>query len=223
MVAHSFRDSKRTQHCLFLCISSFTADRYEATASGIAEEHLTDRSVKLNDVDIDLPTDKPSGYVEQLTAIRFDNAFIQRGATITNAHIQFTSFAADDAISKYTVKVSMRVSGEKSGRSSPLAATTSNISQRIKTINTVTWAPPRWDGAGKDGSAQKTSDLYCIIQEIVAQPDWVPGNSILILFERSSSVSLTQPDRRRAVFGGAGTPVLTLDFKSLFSLLCSKS
>jgi hypothetical protein len=190
------------------------------TASSLAEERLTDHFVVLNDIDIDLPSDRPLDYIEQLTALRFDGLDISWGATISKAAIQFTSYAADDGeLLLTTVKASMTITGEYAPSALNFSSSLADVSRRRKTVNFATWAPPLWNDSNLAGAAQRTVDLSRVIQEIVAQPGWVSGNSVVIMFQRSSTIWLGgQVDRRRAIFGGNNSPVLTVTFTSKFAI-----
>ncbi len=55
-----------------------------------------------------------------------------------------------------------------------------NISSRAATSASVTWIIPDWDDE-QNGTAQQTSDLKSILQEIINRPDWSSGNSIVII------------------------------------------
>ena len=199
------------------------ADVCSVTASSLAEERLTDHLVLLNDIDIDLPSDRPLGYVEQLTALYFDGLEIDWGATISQATIQFTSSAADDKLLlSSTVKASMTITGEYGAYAPMFSSSFADVSQRPKTVSFATWAPPRWNASNLAGAAQRTVDFSSVIQEIVTHPSWISGNSVVIMFQRSSDVDLSEADRRQAVFGSSNkNPVMTVTFTSTYACRCS--
>ncbi|HNZ70041.1 MAG TPA: glycoside hydrolase family 88 protein [Chitinophagaceae bacterium] len=111
----------------------------------------------------------------QVVGLRFINVTIPKNATITQAYLQFTASTNNYAIPNLTIR------GENSGNSAAFALTSGNISARTLTSSSVTWIPPSWAVIDESGSAQKTSDLSAIVQEIVNRPDWDSGNSMTFI------------------------------------------
>jgi hypothetical protein len=112
----------------------------------------------------------------QKVGIRFVNVNIPKGAVITKAYLQFKV----DEISSATTPLT--ILGEASSNAAAFTTTTGNVSSRLKTTNVVGWSPPAWLTLKATGTAQRTPNLATIIQQIVNQSGWAPGNSLAMLF-----------------------------------------
>ena len=139
----------------------------------------------------------------QAVGIRFTGVNIPRGAIITNAYLQFK---ADETNSK---AISLTIFGEASGNAAAFANTARNVSSRARTANSVTWAPPAWSKRGEMGTGQRTPNLNAIVQEIVNQTNWNPGNSIVMVVMGNNNNK-----RVAKSFEGnsAGAPLLHVEF-----------
>ncbi len=136
-----------------------------------AEENSTNGFVNLGSSDIELVFDGN----DQIAALRFNNISIPQGATITNAHLQFTV----DEVSTGTSN--LIIHGEDIDNASAFTTTTSDLSSRITTSASVNWSPPDWNTEGEAGPNQQTPDLSAIIQEIVDRPSFSQDNSVVLL------------------------------------------
>lgn len=58
-------------------------------------------------------------------------------------------------------------------------------SARATTAAFAAWAPAAWPGVGAAGADQRTPDLAALIQEVVDQPGWSPGNALVLLVSGS--------------------------------------
>jgi hypothetical protein len=126
---------------------------------------------------------------------------IPKGATITNAYIQFK---VDETSSDIT---NLSIQGEATSSALAFASTSRNVSSRSRTINAVSWSPPSWLTIGAMGTGQRTPNLAPIVQEIVSQTGWTAGNSLVII--------LTGSGRRVAeAYEGdpAGAPLLHIEY-----------
>lgn len=108
------------------------------------------------------------------TALRFTEVNIPRGATITGAHLEFTSGAA---LSDPSTQV--KVSTELSGNSLLLSSTSGDITGRTKST-AVTWdiADP-W----VSGSTYTSPSLTAQVKAVVDRTDWCGGNAMTFLLE----------------------------------------
>jgi hypothetical protein len=127
--------------------------------------------------DLELVYDK-SG---QVVGMRFNGVKIPQGAVITNAYVQFR---ADEASNR---TVNLTINGEASANASMFTTAPRNLSRRPRTSNSVAWAPPAWSRRGDMGAAQQTPNLKSVVQEIVNQPSWVSGNSLVIIITGKSN------------------------------------
>jgi len=142
-----------------------------ASSEDDAEERQSG-TVGTKSTDLELALDKTL----QTVGIRFAGVSIPRGASVTDARIQFRS---DEA---RTGPVTLVIHGEASDDAASFAAVKGNVSSRLPgTSRTVSWSPPDWLVAGEAGEAQKTPNIATIIQEIVDRPGWASGNALVLL------------------------------------------
>jgi hypothetical protein len=141
-----------------------------ASSSDDAEESATG-SVSLTSSDLELVVDRSN----QTVGMRFNGVAIQKGATISNAWIQFQT----DQVS--TGAVSLTIRGQAADNATTFTTAAANISSRPKTTAAVSWSPADWTSVGTAGDAQRTGNLSSVIQEIVNRPGWASGNSLAIL------------------------------------------
>lgn len=162
------------------------------------EENSSGR-MNFNSTDLDLVYDRSA----QVVGIRFTGLNVPMGATITNAYIQFKV----DKTSSRTIN--LNINGEASANASAFAGAARNVSMRPRTANSVTWSPPAWSKAGQMGTAQQTPNLKSIVQEVVSQPNWNSGNSIVMIITGGRN-----GNRVARSFDGdsAGAPMLHVEF-----------
>ncbi len=154
-------------------------------------EEQEDGSVILDSSDLELVED--TGV--QVVGVRFNNIPLARGANIRRAHLQFTCDEPSD------VATSLIIAGEKSANAARFAAESHNISSRSRTRAEAAWRVSPWTKAGAHDSAQRSPDLKAILQEIVNQTDWRPGNSAAFLITGAGKrvASAMQPPGTEAV------------------------
>jgi hypothetical protein len=141
----------------------------------------------------------------QVVGIRFTGVNIPKGVEITNAYIQFKV----DETSSQTIR--LIVNGEASANASAFANTSRNVSKRLRTSNNVAWSPLAWTKTGEMGTSQRTPNLKPIIQEIVNQSIWNPGNSIVIIITGSVGKRVAQSFEGNS----SGAPLLHVEFSML--------
>ncbi|MBL7943283.1 MAG: DNRLRE domain-containing protein, partial [Flavobacteriales bacterium] len=112
---------------------------------------------------------------DQQVGLRFTGVAIPQGATVLNAYVQFT---VDETPSGTT---SLIVQAEANDNPATFETSTSNISSRPKTVNSVSWDPPVWSTLNQSGIDQQTPNLAPVIQEVVNRSGWVSGNALAIL------------------------------------------
>jgi hypothetical protein len=123
--------------------------------------------------DIELVYDSNS----QVVGLRFTGVNVPAGAVITNAYVNFT---ADETSSE---AVTVQIQGQASPNASAFIDENGDVSSRIRTQNYVNWSPAPW---GTIGATQATPNLAPVIQEIINQPGWSPGNSVVIIISGTS-------------------------------------
>ena len=146
-----------------------TFDARVAADADDAEESSSG-SVSITGSDLELVNDGNN----QVVGFRFPNLNIWSGATITSAWIQLT---ADESQSEATI---LTFNGQLVANAPAFTTSTRNVSTRARTTNAITWAPDSWTTGGA-GVAQKTPELKSIVQEIVSQGGWAPGNAIAFI------------------------------------------
>ncbi len=149
---------------------SFSIDMRVSASTDDAEEKATG-GMRLASSDLELVYDGG----DQTVGMRFNGVAIPRGATITNATIQFQ---VDEVQTEAT---SLLIQGEAADHAATFAGTAGNISTRGRTAASVPWVPVPWTTKSEAGPDQQTPDLRTIIQEIVNRPLWASGNSLAII------------------------------------------
>ena len=154
-------------------------------------------SMYINSGDLELVYDSSN----QVVGIRFVGVNVPKGATITNAYLQFQ---VDEASSGVTT---LSIQGEASSNALAFASTARNVSSRLKTTNTVSWSPSSWLTLGAMGTAQRTPNLAPVVQEIVSRSSWVTGNSLVMMIT-GSGVRVAEAYE----IDPAGAPLLHIEY-----------
>ncbi len=149
-----------------------TVDVAITVGSDDVEQNMTNNTVNLNNADLELGAD---GTVAQQVGLRFPGVSIPRGATITNAYVQFTA----DEIPN--VSASLLVQGHAVDNAPAFANTAGNVSNRARTATQVSWNPPVWTAIGAAGIDQQTPNLSPIVQELVNRTGWASGNAMVVI------------------------------------------
>jgi hypothetical protein len=162
-----------------------------------AEERTDSHAIDLNSSDLELTTDS----VTQVVGMRFNSVAIPKGATITNASIQFKVDETD------SITTQLHIFGQATDNPSTFTTSTGNISSRTKTGASVSWNPVAWTTLGAAGPDQKTPNLKSVIQEIVGRSGWASNNSLAIIISGTGH-------RTAVAFNGdpAGAPLLHVEF-----------
>jgi len=125
-----------------------------------------------------LPATLPLNPGSQWNIFRRANVQIPQGVTISAATLLLTSAASQSAGQTQTIW------GEDALNSAALAATSNNTSARTRTTASAIWVVPAWS-TGEQGADTTSPDLSAIIQEIVDQASWVPGNALSLILLRT--------------------------------------
>jgi outer membrane protein assembly factor BamB len=148
--------------------------------TGLPVEHADDDAeenskgeVSLTSSDLELVDD--SG--PQTVGVRFNKINVARGTPIRSAHIQFT---CDEATKDAT---SLVIAVESSANAQRFKAAPNNISSRTRSEAEVAWKPAEWKKAGDATEAERTPELAKLVQSVVDQADWKPGNSIAFIIQ----------------------------------------
>jgi hypothetical protein len=115
----------------------------------------------------------------QVVGMRFSGVSIPKGATITNAYLQFK---VDETSTEATT---LSIKGERSPNALAFTNTARNLSTRLRTTKAVSWSPSSWKTLKVMGAGQRSPNLAPVIQEIVNQTGWTSGNSLVMIITGS--------------------------------------
>ena len=170
--------------------------RIAASADDV--EEFANGDMYRTSVDLELVFD---GGGNQTVGLRFAGIAIPRGATITNAYVQFqTDEASTDA-------TALTIAGETTDHATSFGSTARNVSSRPRTAAAVAWVPPGWATVGEAGPAQRTPNLATVLQEIVNRPGWASGNALALIITGTG-------ERVAAAYNGvpSAAPLLHVEF-----------
>ncbi|MDQ5840791.1 MAG: Ig-like domain-containing protein, partial [Chloroflexota bacterium] len=137
-----------------------------------AEQKLTNNSVRTNSSDLELVVDKAA---TQLIGLRYQGITLPRGATITNAYIQF------QAAKTNSEATSLNLRAQAADDAPVFTTATSNLSSRPLTTASVPWTPAAWTQVNQRGLPQRSTNISPVLQEIVDRVGWSPGNSMVFI------------------------------------------
>lgn len=160
-------------------------DRRVADDNDDAEQIAGGGAMDLGSTDLELPYEDPNQTTLQVTGVRFTDIGIPQGAPIVSAYLQFKV----DETKGGDEPVNLIINGELTADATDFAAT-ADIEGRQRTTASVLWSVPNWTTNNEEGPDQRSGDLVAIIQEIIDQPGWVAGNSmVLILSDNQANPS----------------------------------
>jgi hypothetical protein len=162
-------------HPACACDEQLTTDD-AASSSDSAEEYVTG-TVNNGSSDLELTFDTGTTG-NQVIGLRFLDLGIPNGATIQEAYVQFVVDETD--VSQTS---SLTLWGEAIGNASAFIATPFNISQRIKTVNSVNWSFDDWTVRDVAFAEHRTADISEVVQEIVNQNSWSDNNAMAFIIE----------------------------------------
>ena len=142
------------------------------TADEQAPEEEDDGDVEFADDDLDMGEDDG----QQVVGLRFVGVPLPQHATIVNAYIKFRSEESDDETGTIWIDV------EDTGDSAAFEEDDYNLTSRTTTGSPVSW---RQDYAWRGSAAcplQETPSLNALLQHVVDDGDWSPGNAVTFLF-----------------------------------------
>ncbi len=139
-------------------------------------EEATDGRIVHDSTDLEMVLDTFQSRGDQMVGLRFQVP-VPKGATVVEAHIQFTVDERD------FTETSLTLRGEAVDDAEPFTNAKGNITSRRHTAASVPWSPPAWPTIGAAGLDQRTPDIANVVQEILNRPAWVEGNSMVILID----------------------------------------
>ncbi|SEL41919.1 Por secretion system C-terminal sorting domain-containing protein [Aquimarina amphilecti] len=152
-------------------------------------EERQNGDVYTNSSDLELVYDSHSEAGNQVIGLRFRSLALPQNATITNAYIQFTADESNSA------NAELEIALHNSSNSSAFTTDANNVSSRSVFSSKVIWKPNSWS-SGQNGSGQRTPDLKNMVQLLVNNSNWTPGNNASFII-RGRGVSLTSTSAKR--------------------------
>ncbi|UCE48299.1 MAG: hypothetical protein JSW47_22205, partial [Phycisphaerales bacterium] len=185
-----------------------------AAGSDDAEEHVLDggsmAALDSSDLELGYEGDMSPANL-QTVGCRWTGIPVPRGATITEAWVQFSADSVGSA--QHSADVSLVISGELSGNPAAFSSAAGDISARSTTTASVVWDVPQWTTVHAQGSEERTPDISSVIQEIVDQNTW--AGTIVLMF-RDNPAKPSQGTREAESFDGGGAaeaPLLHISYQ----------
>jgi hypothetical protein len=164
-------------------------------------EEAQDGRLYTDSSDLEMVYDSFNNLFYQTIGLRFGNIKIPKGATITNAYLQFTCDEVNTAATSLSIAIE-----DTNDASEYVEAVSYGVSSRTYLPQTVAWAPTAWSTVDQSNTNQRTPDIATLIQNIVAKPDWQTGNSLGIkITGTGTSLTNTAAKRVADAFEGGTT------------------
>lgn len=153
----------------------------------------------LDSTDLELNYDPGTADVAQTIGLRFDGVAVPVTAQITNAYITFVADGASSGSLTFTI------SGELALDPGTFTVASQNITDRAKTVASVSWSPGAWS----DTVEYDTPNLAAVVQEIVEQASWNAGNAMVFIIPPDTG---TDTRRAEAFDGDITAAKLTVEY-----------
>ncbi|XKH52033.1 S-layer homology domain-containing protein [Citricoccus nitrophenolicus] len=141
------------------------------------EESVGDGAMDISSSDIEIVQESPGEEDpdDQFAGLRFDQVGIPAGATVTGAHLQFTTDEHDKTGDPFDVQIHL----EDSAAAAKYTDDDFAVSSRTYLDETIAWKDaPVWTENGEQGEAQCTPDLTALVQAVVDRQDWARGGAL---------------------------------------------
>ena len=140
-------------------------------------EERPDGSLDYDSSDLEIVWESPTSadLNNQLIGLRFADLAIPKGATITDAYIQFSV----DEPAKSFDPFKVNIYAEDVPNSAAFEKVAYTVSSRVKTTDSIEWKDaPLWTTEHEAGSAEQTANLASLVQKIVDKDGWNEGNAL---------------------------------------------
>jgi hypothetical protein len=161
-------------------------------------EEKSDGSISLTSVDLDMHQYDPEPH--RAVGLRFTGVQIPVGIEVLDAWIQFEADATDSAPTTLTLKA------EASADAAPFSTAADDITTRPTTFATAFWNVDPWQDE-TSGPETRSPSLASLVQEVVDQPGWAPGNALAIVITHDGAGT---SDRVAESFDGNGADAALL-------------
>jgi len=157
-------------------VSSGTDDAEEVVPGGTG----TVGTMDLTSSDLEIMLD---GTKRQIIGVRFTSIDIPQGATINKAYVQFYTKGDKNAVSGSTY-----ITAENQSNATSFNSTAFNISSRVQVTDSVLWSgttASSWGttGGGSGSADQRTPNIAQVIQPVISNGTWSPGNALVVLLK----------------------------------------
>ena len=147
-------------------------------------EERANGTLDFDSSDLEIVQEKPNDAANQLIGLRFVNLAIPKGATITDAYIQFSVDEPNKDIDPFKVQIHAEdvVNSDpfiEDGQDPALATYVVSDKYVNKTTESVEWKDaPSWTTEHEADTAEQTPNLASLVQNIVGKADWSSGNAM---------------------------------------------
>ncbi len=143
-----------------------------------AEQHLDDGDMDVGSSDLELANEDGGDPAtdEQVIGLRFVGIPLDKGALITGAYVEVEVDKVDKQGSE--APVNLIIEGELVPNAAAFEDVANNITDRAVTTAQVKWSIPAWT---ETSAKFQTPDISSILQELIGQEDWAPGNAIVLI------------------------------------------
>ena len=108
----------------------------------------------------------PTATTQQVVGLRFPNLPSPQGSTITKAYVQFQTDEVQSDAAALTIRA------EAADNTATYLGHQQQRHTRARTTAGGAWNPAAWTTVGEAGTAQRTTDLSAVVQEVVGRPGW---------------------------------------------------
>jgi len=150
---------------------------YVNGSSDDVEERTSNGYVSMTSSDLEMTTD---GSNNQVIGIRFSDVQIAQGGEVLDATINFTAKGTSFGSSSLTITV------EDDTAPDTFSSAYRSVSNRANdtVAGSISWSPDDFD---EDEEHIESPDISELIQKVVNQSSWVPGNSIVVFIKGSGT------------------------------------
>lgn len=172
-----FGGATNTNLSTYACSVPGTVNQQVGNSTDDAEQNAGTGAVSVTGTDLELTAD---GGTQQVIGMRFFDLKIPRGATITNAYLEFTP-RSDQTVN--TGNPSITIRAQDADNAATFSTTANDVSSRPVTSASVTWTPANWTV----GTLAQTNSISSLVQAVVNRAGWASGNSMAFVMSGAAA------------------------------------
>lgn len=162
---------------VYVGVSAF--ERMAGSATGVAAERNTGQ-IEYVDEALDLTARGST------VGVRFDRVQVSSGLQVADTYLQLAVAGHDAPPTELVIQAELAASA------APLGPDNGDLTQRRRTTAKVLWHPK----TGADSADwQRSPSLAPLLEEVLAQPQWRPGNAVVLLIRGCGRRAGHIPDR----------------------------